>query len=135
MTDAITITHAQIEAIMASPGTLETIKTKLPTKAAYWLARAIVEMQKIYKVYKDQQQQIITAHAMVDDHGKPSAKPNGQVIWKPEDEETAGQKLKELAETEVDLHVRPIVIDPMPESMTIESMILLMPLLKEIGDA
>lgn len=133
--ETIKITHAQIEALMASPGSLEAIKTKLPTKAAYWLARAIVKMQQIFKVYKDQQQEIVKAHAVKDDKGKPVSQPNGNVVWEPDQEAEAGRKLKDLAEIEVDLGIHPIEIDPLPESVTIESMILLMPLLKEIGTA
>jgi ABC-type sugar transport system ATPase subunit len=132
--ETIIVTHAQIEAILSSQSMVSTIRKALPIKQAYWLARSLDKMRQVYKIYKESQQEIIQEHAQLDDAKKPVADEKGLIKWKPEHEAAAGEALKELGDIEVDLGINRIElnIDDPGQQFSIEDMLLLLPLIKEL---
>jgi hypothetical protein len=132
--ETILVSHAQIEAILSSQSMVSTIRKALPIKQAYWLARSLDKMRQVYKIYKESQQDIIQEHAQLDDAKKPIADDKGLVKWKPEHEAAAGEALKELGDIEVDLGINRIElnIDDPGQQFSIEDMLLLLPLIKEL---
>lgn len=131
--ESIILTHAQIEGILNSPAIVGTIRKTLQLKQAYWLARAIDKMRGIYKVYKEEQQEVVNLHAEKDKNGRTASDDKGMVKWIEGHEEAAGRKLKELAEIEVDLGINRISLDfDRPEAaFTTEDLLILLPLINE----
>ena len=145
MSEKIKVTNAYLDNMVNNPIFQVIIKKQFSAKTSYWLARTLDKLQQEAKIYLAEKQKLIEKYANRYEKDGEEKDKEGKVIkkWKKgdmvgdgrsvslSDVEGFTKEINELIEIELDLNMKPILLDfDVEPSLTIEEMTLLLPLVE-----
>ena len=136
----ITVTNSYIMNLLDPNNTLfqELVKKELPVKVSYWITRAITKMTGFMVDFESERTKIAEKFAKRDDDDEiiKVKGEDGRESLQIDNLEDFNVKFMELLNIEVDLGIKPIKYDVDNDNcmLSIQEMMLLMPLLEEIEE-
>lgn len=84
----------------------------LPSKATYWLARALEDIEREFTPYEKTRQALIKKHAKTDEEGEYITESRGDMtVHVFEDEAAFSKAFNEIGEQEVEIKYEPLSVD------------------------